>query len=98
MLTPDVPNETISPPLPEIRGYIVFEFAKISLAENSRRFYQLAYQPSLWSPYCVVRTWGRLGSKKPRSLVHEFEDEDSARKWLTRQLARRLKRGYLLLG
>jgi len=98
MLPIEAPNTTISPPLPEIRGYSVFDFAKISPAENSRRFYQLAYQPSLWSPYCVVRTWGRLGSKKPRSLALEFEDEESARKWLTRQLARRLKRGYLLLG
>ena len=98
MLTIEAPNETIPPPLPEIWGYSVFDFAKISPAENSHRFYRLAYQPSLWSPYCVVRTWGRLGSKKPRSLVHEFEDEDSARKWLTHQLARRLKRGYLLLG
>ena len=98
MLTTEAPNTTIPLLLPGIRGYSMYEFAKISLAENSRRFYQLAYQPSLWSPYCVVRTWGRLGSKKPRSLVHEFEDEDSARKWLTRQLARRLKRGYLLLG
>jgi len=98
MLTTEVPNTTIPLPLPEIRGYSVFEFARISPAENSRRFYRLAYQPSLWSPYCVVRTWGRFGSKRLRSLAQEFEDEDSARKWLARQLARRLKRGYLLLG
>ena len=98
MLTIEAPNATISPSLPEIRDYSVFEFAKISPAENSRRFYRLAYQPSLWSPYCVVRTWGRFGSNRLRSLALEFEDEDSARKWLTRQLARRLKRGYLLLG
>lgn len=82
---------------PETFGYAVFEFARIDLAANSRRYYQLAYQPSLWSPYCVIRTWGRLGSRKLRSLPYEFEDEDSARKWLTRQLNRRLKRGYLIL-
>ncbi len=98
MLTTKVQPTTISPPLPEIGGYIAFEFALIDPAANSRRFYRLAYQPSLWSPYCVIRTWGRLGSKKLRTLAQEFPDEDSARKWLTRQFNRRLKRGYLLLG
>ncbi len=99
MLTTITSKETTYQPVPSINGdYTVYEFALIDPAINSRRYYQLAYQPSLWSPYCVIRTWGRLGSRKLRSLAYEFEDEASAQKWLTRQLTRRLKRGYQLLG
>jgi predicted DNA-binding WGR domain protein len=99
MLTTVTHKETTYQPVPSISGeYAVYEFALIDPAANSRRYYQLAYQPSLWSPYCVIRTWGRLGSRKLRSLAYEFEDEASAQKWLTGQLTRRLKRGYQLLG
>jgi predicted DNA-binding WGR domain protein len=99
MLTTETHKVTTFQPLPSNNvDYAVYEFTLIDPTANTRRYYQLAYQPSLWSPYCVIRIWGRLGSRRLRSLAHEFEDEARAQKWLTRQLTRRLKRGYQLLG
>ena len=83
------------PELPTLTGYAVYQFTKVEPASNCYRFYQLVYQPSLWSKHCVYRSWGRIG-KKLRTLEQEFDNQEEALQYIKRSLARRLRKGYAL--
>jgi predicted DNA-binding WGR domain protein len=72
-------------------------FKKNDPATNCHREYTLSCQRTLWAAFCVRRSWGRQGSKRPRSLMQEFEDEATALKYLRWAVARRLRRGYRLV-
>jgi predicted DNA-binding WGR domain protein len=78
-------------------GYSVYELTKINPKANCQRYYQVAYQPTLWSDHCLRRSWGRIG-KKLRSKEQEFESETEALKWLIKLTKGKSKKGYLLLG
>jgi predicted DNA-binding WGR domain protein len=80
--------------VPRPVGYSYYEFFKEISSANCRREYRIIYQPGLWSAHNLIRSWGRIGSQRPRHLVHEFEDRAAALAALERILARRLKRGY----
>jgi len=75
-------------------AYATYYFTKQEPVANCYRFYQLTYQPGLWSQHCLQRTWGRIGSMRPSNLCEEFEDAEAARKALKVSVSRRLKRGY----
>jgi hypothetical protein len=65
MITAEAHKVTTFQPVPSNNGdYAVYEFALIDPAANSRRYCQLAYQPSLWSPYCVMREIGKPEAAK----------------------------------
>jgi len=78
----------------ESRGYATYHFTKKEPVKNCHRFYELSYQPGLWSQHCLQRTWGRIGSMRPSNLCEEFEDAEAALKALKVSVSRRLKRGY----
>ncbi|PWL16639.1 WGR domain-containing protein [Falsochrobactrum shanghaiense] len=68
-------------------------FHKIEPHSNMRRFYTLSVQPNLFGEWCVMRSWGRIGTLG-QSLQQTVLDEASASALLRRLVAVRRKRGY----
>ena len=71
-------------------------FVSIDPAKNRYRTYTIAVQPTLFAPYALVRTWGRIGAR-PQMRVQEMP-QDKAIHLAEREIIRRLRRGYRLLG
>ncbi len=68
----------------------------IDPARNRYRGYIVAIQPTLFSPYALVRSWGRVGSR-PRMLVREMASAAQAREEAMKLMALRLRRGYRVI-
>lgn len=68
-------------------------FRKIDPRNNMRRFYTLSVQPNLFGEWCVMRSWGRIGTLG-QSQQQTVTDEASATTLLHRLIAVRRKRGY----
>ncbi|KAB2673724.1 MULTISPECIES: WGR domain-containing protein [Brucella/Ochrobactrum group] len=68
-------------------------FRKIQPHNNMRRFYTLSVQPNLFGEWCVMRSWGRIGTLG-QSVQQTVLDEASATTLLHRLVAVRHKRGY----
>ncbi|HCH72063.1 MAG TPA: WGR domain-containing protein [Ochrobactrum sp.] len=68
-------------------------FRKIMSHNNMRRFYTLSVQPNLFGEWCVMRSWGRIGTLG-QSVQQTVLDEASATTLLHRLVAVRHKRGY----
>ncbi|WP_369523154.1 WGR domain-containing protein [Brucella anthropi] len=68
-------------------------FRKIELHNNMRRFYTLSVQPNLFGEWCVMRSWGRIGTLG-QSVQQTVLDEASANALLRRLVTVRRKRGY----
>lgn len=58
------------------------------------RFYHLEIQPDLFGQWCLIREWGRIGSKGQR-LSTPFPSADKAEAALSRQRRRKERRGYV---
>ena len=67
------------------------------LEKNKHRFYHLTVQSSLFGTFILTRTWGRIGSKRPRELHQEFADEETMVREVQRILPIRQRHGYLLI-
>ena len=62
---------------------------------NVHRYYRLDVQQDLFSAWCLIREWGRIGGGcRLRSIPYSTEPE--ARVAFDHQLRRRLRRGYLV--
>jgi len=68
-------------------------FRKIQPHNNMRRFYTLSVQPNLFGEWCVMRSWGQIGTFG-QSVQQTVLDEASANALLRRLVAVRRKRGY----
>lgn len=66
---------------------------RIDPAQNMRRYYVLAIQPTLFGGASVMRNWGRIGTNGQSKMetFDQAEDADSALSRLERQ---KRKRGY----
>jgi predicted DNA-binding WGR domain protein len=42
--------------------------------KNQYRFYRITATRSLFGKLILTRQWGRIGSRNPRSINHEFSD------------------------
>ena len=59
------------------------------------RFYVLSLEPTLFGEVAVLRHWGRIGTRgRMTSSLHPTLRDAEA--MLSRQLARRRKRGYVV--
>lgn len=68
-------------------------FRRVDATRNMARFYLLSLEPTLFGEIAVLRHWGRIGRRGRQALsLHATMEE--AEEILTRQIARRLKRGY----
>ncbi|WP_256886531.1 MULTISPECIES: WGR domain-containing protein [Brucella/Ochrobactrum group] len=68
-------------------------FRKIDPRNNMQRFYTLSVQPNLFGEWCVMRSWGQIGTFG-QSVQQTVLDEASANALLRRLVAVRRKRGY----
>lgn len=71
----------------------IHRFRRIDPTRNMARFYLLSLEPTLFGDVALLRHWGRIGTRgrQALSLHATMADAESA---LTRQITRRLKRGY----
>lgn len=66
---------------------------RIDPAQNMRRFYMLATQPTLFGGASVIRNWGRIGTKG-QSMMETFDSSDDALSASTRIERSKRRRGY----
>ena len=66
---------------------------RIDPACNMRRFYRLRVQRDLFGGACLIREWGRIGTRG-QSLVESHDDEGAAMNSLVRLAAVKQRRGY----
>nr|WP_234896469.1 WGR domain-containing protein [Sinorhizobium meliloti] len=65
---------------------------RIETAQNMRRFYMLAIQPTLFGGASVIRNWGRIGSGG-ETMMQTFDHADDANR-LSRLERTKRRRGY----
>jgi predicted DNA-binding WGR domain protein len=70
-------------------------FRRIDSTCNMARFYRLDVRPDLFGGVCLIREWGRIGSRG-RIIAEHYEYEAVALKALRRQANRKTRRGYYL--
>ena len=63
-------------------------------APPHRKFYEVDVQLSLFYPKVLVRRWGRIGSRRSRSLRIVVGDPDELDRRVARIAARRRTHGY----
>ena len=68
-------------------------FTKIDNAANIRRFYVISVERDLFGDACVVKTWGRIGTKG-RALVARHATDQDAEIAANIEAKRRRRRGY----
>ena len=73
----------------------VQRFVKVDPEKNQRRWYVVAWGPTLFGDWAVMRAWGRLGADWSQRKVDEFPTEDEARAEAQAQVERREIRGYV---
>ncbi|MFG1316391.1 WGR domain-containing protein [Xanthobacter autotrophicus] len=66
---------------------------RIDPAQNMRRFYALAIQPTLFGGASVIRNWGRIGSNG-QAMMQTFDRPDEADDALIRLERSKRRRGY----
>ena len=66
---------------------------RIDHAQNMRRFYLLALQPTLFGGASVVRTWGRIGTSG-QTMMETFDQLDAADAAFNLIERRKRRRGY----
>jgi predicted DNA-binding WGR domain protein len=60
---------------------------------NMARFYALSIEETLFGQICLVRRWGRIGTRG-RTVQHSFEQESEAVALFLRILSAKRTRGY----
>lgn len=67
---------------------------RIDPARNMARFYAIAVLPTLFGTLCIVRRWGRIGSRG-RERIDLFERAAEAERAFDRLLRAKRRRGYV---
>lgn len=70
---------------------------RIDPAQNMRRFYTLAIQPTLFGGASVIRNWGRIGTNG-QAMMETFDSEDDAAAASLRLERAKRQRGYTAAG
>nr|WP_172690558.1 WGR domain-containing protein [Agrobacterium deltaense]ASK48386.1 WGR domain-containing protein [Agrobacterium deltaense] len=66
---------------------------RIDAAQNMRRYYRIAIQPTLFGGASVVRNWGRIGSGG-QTMMETFDHPDDADTALFLIERTKRRRGY----
>ena len=59
-----------------------------------RKFYEVEVELSLFYPKMLVRRWGRIGTRRPKSIQMVIADPDELELWVGAIAKRRERRGY----
>ncbi|RVU18505.1 WGR domain-containing protein [Methylobacterium oryzihabitans] len=62
-------------------------------AKNMARFYAMSIEPSLFGDACIVRRWGRIGTRG-QAMTHHFKNEREAVDLFLALLRQKRRRGY----
>jgi predicted DNA-binding WGR domain protein len=71
-------------------------FECIDPERNHRKFYELSVEMLLFGP-TVTRRWGRIGSRRPRTLFKDYQTWEEAKREVNAILRKRERRGYRVL-
>jgi predicted DNA-binding WGR domain protein len=66
---------------------------KTDLSKNMARFYAMAIEPNLFGEACLMRRWGRIGTKG-QTMSQHFETEREAVALFLDLLRQKKRRGY----
>ena len=66
---------------------------RVDLTCNMRRFYRMSIQRDLFGQACLIREWGRIGTRG-QVLIETHADEGKAITALMRLSTQKQKRGY----
>ena len=61
------------------------------------RWYRVAIEADLFGPCNLVRSWGNRRTSYQQTCVQPMPDEDSARQLAAKIVARKLRKGYVLV-
>lgn len=61
--------------------------------KNMARYYCMSIEPNLFGDICLLRKWGRIGSRG-EMMVHYFSGEQEAVRLFLDLLRQKRKRGY----
>jgi predicted DNA-binding WGR domain protein len=88
---------TGAPDLDALReGFTHAYLVRVDPQRNARRFYYLAWQPTIFDGWAVVRIHGRLGSWEHALPLLPFADLAAAWPTIRAILRRRIRHGYEL--
>jgi predicted DNA-binding WGR domain protein len=62
-------------------------------SRNMSRYYAMSIEPRLFGDICLLRKWGRIGTKG-QMMVHHFSREEEAVHLFLDLLRQKRKRGY----
>ncbi len=62
-------------------------------SKNMARYYAMSIEPNLFGDVCLLRNWGRIGTKG-QMMVHHFRREEEAVLLFLDLLKRKRARGY----
>ena len=62
-------------------------------SRNMARYYAMSIEPNLLGDICLLRKWGRIGTKG-QMMVHHFGREEEAVRLFLDLLRQKRKRGY----
>lgn len=63
------------------------------VSKNMARYYAMSIEPNLFGDICLLRKWGRIGTKG-QMMVHHFGREEEAVRLFLDLLRQKRKRGY----
>lgn len=66
---------------------------RTNASRNMARYYAMSIEPNLFGDICLLRKWGRIGSKG-QMMVHRFCREEEAVELFLDLLRQKRKRGY----
>ena len=70
---------------------------RVDATRNMRRFYRIEIQTDLFGGTLLVKQWGRIG-KCGRMAARRYADATLAAEALQKQIARKRRRGYAIVG
>jgi predicted DNA-binding WGR domain protein len=68
-------------------------FERLDASRNMARYYAMSIEPNLFGDICLLRNWGRIGTRG-QTMVHRFGREEEAVKLFLDLLRQKRKRGY----
>ena len=62
------------------------------------KFYEVEIELSLFYPKALVRRWGRIGTRKPRSLQLEVSNQEDLQRQIQLITRQRQRHGYQIVS
>jgi predicted DNA-binding WGR domain protein len=86
-------NEAISDPWSMIIQPYRLYVERSDPARNMARYYTMSIEKNLFGDICLLRKWGRIGTKG-KMMIHHFRQEGEAVRLFLDLLRQKRKRGY----